>query len=471
MKHTDFLCPAGRGFSRRNLLHGASVGIGASMLGWLFPARSRAEQGLQHYPTLGISKPSLASMPIAWSNDEYHRRWNLIRQRMKEARLDCLILPQHLTHAVTLLEYRTDADVLYLSGLPAMWLVFPIEGKITAIVVEWQPLKEGKPVPAIIMTRLFADNSPDIEMRSAPMGAPSPSIIDVLREMKMEHARIGVGSLTSPFQMGEGSCSYTTYDRVRKAFPQAQFEDAEDMLWRVKMVRSAEEIAVFENTTAVSEAGLLAMFETARPGVPILDVWLSMYGAMLKCSGSRPVHLSISALGQALDSIGTPLPDILESGQILSQECMGSVLGYGAEVNHSVLIGSEGPADWPAAARFAIDLFHTSLDQLAPGKNIKEFVDFYGQRIAARGPTHGGAMVHFEGYGDLPKWAVMTHYQGKAYQGPGDAVFQPGMVFDLKLNVGVKGTRMTAYFGDPIVITETGARRLGRRKMEIINLA
>ena len=66
MKHTDFLYPAGRGFSRRNLLHGASVGIGASMLSWLFPARSRAEQGPQHYPTLGISKPSLASMPIAW---------------------------------------------------------------------------------------------------------------------------------------------------------------------------------------------------------------------------------------------------------------------------------------------------------------------------------------------------------------------------------------------------------------------
>ncbi|MGH9325305.1 MAG: aminopeptidase P family N-terminal domain-containing protein, partial [Terriglobia bacterium] len=307
MKQADSLYPAGRGFSRRNLLHGASAGIGASMLGWLFPTRSRAEQGPQDYPTLGISKPSLASMPIAWSNNEYYRRWNLIRQRMKEARLDCLILPQHLTHPV-LREYRTDADVLYLSGIPAMWLVFPIEGKITAIAVEWRLLKKGKPVPAIIMTRLFADNSPDIEVRSAASGVPSPSIIDVLREKKMEHARIGVGSLTSPFQMGEGSCFYTTYDRVRKAFPQAQFENAEDMLWRVKMVRSAEEIAVFENATAVSEAGLLAMFETARPGVPILDVWLSMYGAMLKCSGSRPPHLSIDALGQALDSIGCPLP-------------------------------------------------------------------------------------------------------------------------------------------------------------------
>src|SRR5258708_33744125 len=101
MKHTDFLDPAGRGLSRRNLLHGASVGIGASMLDWLFPARSRAEQGPQPYPTLGISKPSLASMPITGSNDEDHRRWNLIRQPMKEAGPDSLILPQHLTHAMT----------------------------------------------------------------------------------------------------------------------------------------------------------------------------------------------------------------------------------------------------------------------------------------------------------------------------------------------------------------------------------
>lgn len=66
MKHGEPLHPTGRGLSRRNLLHGASVAIGASMVAPLLPADSQTKQSRQHNPTLGIVKPALASMPKAW---------------------------------------------------------------------------------------------------------------------------------------------------------------------------------------------------------------------------------------------------------------------------------------------------------------------------------------------------------------------------------------------------------------------
>ncbi|MGH9327665.1 MAG: M24 family metallopeptidase, partial [Terriglobia bacterium] len=441
MKQADFLYPTGRELSRRDLLHGASVGIGASMLGVLSPARSLAEQGQQHYPTLGIRKPSLASIPIAWSNNEFHRRWNALRKRMNEAKLDCLIVPQHSHTDLVVDYYKNEADVYWLAGYPATWVVFPIEGKIT-VIGGAKPHRgvfiEKRPVPGIIMTTLFADNSPDIELWPGP--APwSSCIIDVLRERKMEQARIGVGSLGGEFRGLDGSVSYTALDRIRKAFPQAQFEDAVDMLWQVKLVNSAEEIAVFEHIAAVSEAGLLAMFKTAHPGAVNRDVWLSMYGAMLECSGSRPQHLVISTQEFAGANVGSPLPDTIDSGQILGQECAGCVLGYGAQVNHSVLIGSEGPADWPAAARNCIDVFHALLDRIAPGKSFKEVGDFAREKQLL-----GGVNFHFSGYGDLPRFGP------RLAQGTEDAVFQPGMVFDLKPAIGVKGTPILAQFGDPI---------------------
>jgi Xaa-Pro aminopeptidase len=468
MKHADVLYPNGRGLSRRNLLHGASAGIGASVLGPLFPARSGAEQGRQHNPTLGIIKPSLASMPKAWSNNEFHRRWDAVRKRMNEAKLDCLIVPQHFGGSV-LDAYLTDPDVNWLAGIPAGWVILPIEGKITVLAENGHLVEQKRPLPGIIMTTLFADNSPDIEVRytrGGERGTWSPTIIDVLREKKMEQARIGVGSLDHVFRNFEGSVSYTTYDRVRKAFPQAQFENAVDLLWQVKWVRGDEEVAVFELVAAVSETGLLAMLETARPGAVNRDVWLSMYGAMLECSGSRPQHLSICTQGTAGINLGSPLPDIIESGHILGQECSGSVLGYGTQVNHSVLIGSEGPADWPAAAGYCIDLFHALLDRIAPGKSIKELVDFYSQRLRDRGEQVAHDVnFHFDGQGDLPRIGPGL------WEGPEDAVFQPGMVLDLKPEISVKGTPMKAQFGDPIVVTEKGARRLGKRSLEIVHLA
>ena len=444
------------------------MGIGASILGPLSHAGSPKEQGRQH-PTLGIVKPSLASMPKAWSNDEFHRRWDAVRKRMKDAKLDCLIVPQHPHGSVVIDDYYTDADVNWLCGIPAGWVIVPLEGKITVLAENGHLVEQKRPLPGIVMTTLFADDAPDIEVRYSRgegRGTWSASIVDVLREKKMEQARIGVGSLAGVFRNTEGSIPYTTYDRILKAFPQAQFESAVDILWQVKWVHSAEEIDAFEHVAAVSEAGILAMLETARPGAVNRDVWLSMYSAMLECSGSRPQHLGIATQGIAGPNLGSPLPDIIEAGQILGQECSGCVLGFGTQVNHSVLIGSKGPADWPDAAKFCIDVFHALLDQIAPGKSIKEVADFYGQKFEKQSGRAmvGGVNFHFDGYGDLPRTGP------RGGQGTDGVAYQAGMVLDLKPSIVVKGTPMFAQFGDSVLVTEKGARRLGKRRMEIVSL-
>jgi Xaa-Pro aminopeptidase len=359
-----------------------------------------------------------------------------------------------------------DADVQYLVGIPAGWVIVPAEGKITAISSRvGSLLADKRPIPGIVMTTLFADNAPDIEVRfSDEEGLWSPSIIDCLKERKLDQARIGVGSLASLFRNSEGSVTYTTFDRVRKAFPQAQFESAADILWRVKLVHSAEEIEVLEKATEVSEAGVQAMIETARPGAIHRDVWLKMYSTMVQASGERPWRLSISTRGSGNASFGFPLDDVFSAGQILGQECSGSVLGYGSQVNHSVLLGSPAPADWAAAGQYCLDLFHTLLDRVAPGKSIKEFCDFTGEKLKARGVAKpGGVLIHSGGLADLPRC-------GPGRMEGGDLVFQAGMVFDLKPGVPVKQTPTPAEFGDSIVVTEKGARRLGKRKMELVTL-
>jgi Xaa-Pro dipeptidase len=456
-----------KGLPRRHLLQGASSGIAASMVASvLLPGWARAKESSGSIPNLGIQKPSPGSLPKAWSSEEFQRRWKLVRDRMKASQLDCLIVPQHITQAMIRDRQDGDADVQYLVGIPAGWVIFPIEGKVTAISSRVESLlAEKKPIPGLVLTTLFAETAPDIEVRfTRDEGLWSPTIIDVLREAKMEQARIGVGSLDDMFRNTEGSVTYTTYDRVRKAFPQAQFESAVDILWQVKLVNSAEEIGVLENAAAVSEAGIQAMIETAHPGVVHRDVWLSMYSEMVKCSGERPWRLSISSRGGGNASFGFPMNETLDAGQVLSQECSGSVLGYGSQVNHSVLIGSAGPADWPGAAQYCIDLFHALLDQIAPGKTISEVCDFCGKRMEARGARPGGVLIHSSGLGDLPRSGP-----GRS-EGPQDSVFQAGMVFDLKPTIPIKQTHMEAQFGDSVVVTEKGARRLGKRKMEIIRI-
>jgi len=175
--------------------------------------------------------------------------------------------------------------------------------------------------------------------------------------------------------------------------------------------------------------------------------------------------LSISTRGSGNASFGFPMDDVFAAGQILGQECSGSVLGYGSQVNHSVLLGSPAPADWVSAGQYSLDLFQSLLDRVAPGKSVKEFCDYCGEKLKARGVARpGGVLIHSGGLADLPRCGP-----GRM-EGGDDLVFQAGMVFDLKPSVPVKQTPTPAEFGDSIVVTEKGARRLGKRKMELITL-
>jgi Xaa-Pro dipeptidase len=454
--------------SRRDLLLRASSGVPMSLAGATLSAWGQSSQATAAADlTAQKSSISPASMPKSWSAEEFRRRWQGVRQGMKKNHFDCLIVPQHSTQPMIHDRQDGDADVQYLVGIPAGWVIVPAEGKITAISNRiGSLLSEKRPIPGLVMTTMFADNAPDIEVRfSDEEGLWSPAIIDCLKERRMDQARIGVGSLANLFRNSEGSVTYTTFDRVRKAFPQAQFESAADILWRVKLVHSAEEIAVLEKATEVSEAGIQAMMEIARPGSIHRDVWLKMYTSMVQASGERPWRLSISTRGSGNASFGFPLDDVFGTGQILGQECSGSVLGYGSQVNHSVLLGSPAPADWAAAGQYCLDLFQELLDQVIPGKSIKEFCDFCGEKLKARGVARpGGVLIHSGGLADLPRCGP-----GRM-EGGDDLVLQAGMVFDLKPSVPVKQTPTPAEFGDSIVVTEKGARRLGKRKMELITL-
>ena len=49
-------------------------------------------------------------------------------------------------------------------------------------------------------------------------------------------------------------------------------------------------------------------------------------------------------------------------------------------------------------------------------------------------------------------------------------MLQTGMVFDVKPAFRLK-TGGTAQFGDSIVVTENGARRLGKREMKVVKLS
>jgi Xaa-Pro aminopeptidase len=440
-------------FSRRTWLQTASAGIAASLFSPAIPSWAKGAQtdrpssGAQRLPAI---TPDL--LPKAWSVEEIHRRWAAVRQKMKEANLDCLLVCQH--HPGEMISERQDgdADIEYLTGisLPFKWVILPAEGKVTAL--------STNQIKGAREEKLSQERGIDVRI----VDVWSEGIIDAMKEANVGQGRIGVSDLVNASRQSEGEVTYTTYNRVLKAFPQAKFEPASYLIDGVATLHSPEEITVLEKTTQVGELGLQAMFETARPGIPQRVVWLAMFNAMVNASGERPFRVSVRANGPGNSALNRPLEEVMRAGDVLSQECSGCVLGYGSQVNHSVVVGSPAPADWDASAKDSLDTFNDMVALIAPGKMVKDICAPYDKRLVARGEKPGALVIHSGGLGTLPR--------GGSAGAVGKIVLEAGMVFDVKPAFRPKNGG-TAQFGDSILVTENGARRLGKREMKVVKLS
>ena len=362
---------------------------------------------------------------------------------MRRQGLDCILTPAGGGEA--------DADSVYLTRRPG-WVVFPLEGPVTAIVDSGD---RGAGVRGH-----WVDAT-----RSAERGLWSAGIIETLRAQKLTRAKIGVGRLEGVLRNLEGDVPYTTLDRVRTATSGASFVSAADLMMRVKLLRSEEEIAVMEAATAAGELAIDAMVRTARPGVAHKDVWADMFGVMTAATGERPSRLAIRAGDEANTSGGEPLLETLKAGQILNQEIGASVLGYMAQVNHSICIGQPAPTDWSSAAKYCIDLFQEMVDWIQPGKRFMDLCQLYADRAKARSPelSPSWVLIHTCGLGDSPRMGLLRTETR-------DLVIEPTMTFTVKPRIIVKGAQPTAQFGDALLVTERGARRLGKRKLEVVTV-
>lgn len=448
----DFVTRFRPKLSRREVLRDMTAGVALSLgEGLLAEGRADAQPSFSEDGPRSETHNQPDLVPQSFSLAEMERRWRKVRKRMKECRFDCLLVPLHREGAM-LLEYQNgDADVKWLVQIPAAWVVLPYQGTITAITThQINPLLAAGP------------RDRGFEIVLAPEGLWSPALIDCLRKSGMEKARIGIGDLKNVFRNPEGGVHYTTFERVRRAYPQAQFESAADLLMRVKLVRGPEEIDVIEKAGWVGEAGLKAMMKVARPGVVHRDVWLAIYNAMVNASGEVPMRVSLQEGAPGFAGLNRPLENVFQPGGILSEEISGMVLGYGSQVNQSVCLGRPEPAGWRSTAQTCLDVFHELVAWIAPGKTYKDFCDFYLKKTEALG-VKGGVVLHTAGGGDGPR-------AGPGRKEGSDLVFERGMIFTVKPSLPLKHAPGEVQFGDPVLVTEHGARRLGRRKLEVLTL-
>lgn len=389
-----------------------------------------------------------------FSHKERARRWGRVRELMREQKIDAIIVFPNQSHFD-----QFQADGRYLTHIGGHQTeaatVFPLNGDVTAFVrganeVEWW--------------RIAQDWVTDIRATRRTWGEP---MIERMNELKLASARIGVTGLAGLLRAPEGTVVSGIIEKVRHAFPQAQFANATELLQDARAVKGLEEVAWIERAADILDRVVEALLGKARPGVMENEMVATIWYTIIANGGDYPsmTHWGAGAGVPWACRIAPHRP--LRPGDMINTELEAKYGGYIAQTVQAACLGKI-PPPLKRAFDVSVEVFDHLVKFMKPGLSFRSVVSYYQQLVRDSGYTPKGMLLHGRGIGeDRPQ--ITGEVDGEVYHASTytmhlDLPLIEGNVFVLKPGAMPSEAPDSIRCGDTVVMTSDGARRLGKRK-------
>ena len=388
-----------------------------------------------------------------FSHAERQRRWERVRALMRQEQLDAIIGFPNQSHWD-----QFQADIRYLTHIGGhqteVAVVFPLSGEVTAFVrggneIEWWSIAQ--------------DWVTDIRPSRRSWGEP---VIERMRELKLDRARIGVSGLSGLLRAPEGTVVTGILDKVRRAFPQARFENATEILQDARAVKGAEEVAWIERAAEILDGVVAAILAKAKAGVMENEMVATIWHTIIANGGDYPsmTHWGAGAGVPWACRIAPHRP--LQSGDMINTELEAKYGGYIAQTVQAACLGKI-PAELERAFDASVKVFDELVRFMKPGVSFRQVVMLYRRLVHESGHTPKGMLLHGRGIGeDRPQITGEVDgdvYNSSTYTMHLDLPLVEGNVFVLKPGAMPSDAPDSIRCGDTVVIEKTGARRLGKR--------
>ena len=387
---------------------------------------------------------------------ERDRRWKAVRALMREHNLDVIVTPQNSGHSA---DYQ--ANTRYLThcggGEPDLAAVFPLEGEVTAIATSAAPRW-----PTV------QDWVADVREARRNYGRV---IVERLKELKVERGRIGITGLgeAEGTRTPEGTIFYGTWKQIRAGFPNAELIDATAILEEVRYVKSQEEIDALAKSMEINELAVDAEIEAAKVGVKDWEVWASAHYAMTRNGSELPIHCFWVSGKNPKRTLTRPSMRLLERGDAIINELEASWIGYRAQAVQPVFVEVIDP-NQAELIKVQREIFNRVLESLKPGITVGELAELTRKTAQSAAPQSGPAggargdlNMHGRGQGD--DGPIITPHAKSPKQLA--VAMRENMVFICKPAAVSADGEYICQWGDTVVVTKNGGRRLGKRPHEL----
>lgn len=376
-----------------------------------------------------------------YSLAERDRRWQAVRGGAAKAGFDCILVP-----------LGNGIDGRYMTQLRCSAMALPTDGRAPIITAD---------------RRSSNDWVPDPWQTGREWAEP---MAEALLDLGMQKARVGVAGLKggslSHCSASDGVVNYSALAYVMERLPQARFEDATDIIGRVRFVKSAEELQCVRHSAEVATVGLETLIKLARPGLDAGVLYSEVLAAMLeRRSEYFPLTISIEAIENEKPRIYTnpPIGRRLDKNALITNEINAIIGAQLTQVCQPILLGSV-PASWQALIRAQSEIYQEGLSRMKPGMTFGALADWVTSAGDQRG-IRAVMQVHGCGYGD--DGPLFTRRQA----GARDVALVPNSAFVWKPAVISADGGRQYRFGGPLVINASGAESLFNRESSMISIA
>jgi hypothetical protein len=377
---------------------------------------------------------------------ERDRRWALMREAIDQAGFDGVILPPNDPSLPTL--HGDMRWLTHLGGVPGATVaaLFPRQGEPIAIAQDASQWRECQPWLT--------------EIREAA-GLFGAALRRVLRAQRLRRGRIGVARLLPDPWCNGGGPSYALMSELHASFPFFEWIDFSRQLDELRLVKSAEEVAFLEHSTAILERAFRRTAEAIVPGALGCDLWGSLVEAICGGGSDLPPPPRWAAGRSPARLTRYPEREAIESGWLLLADAEAAWGGYRARAAQPFAC-DRPDADAQMLMTALAESWDASVTTLRPGVPVRQAVS------EITGMLEGSADIAWDislrgcgPGGDPPR-----RLAGQISPQDLDRQIAPGWCLAFVLTAMRKGRRL--IWGDTVAIRTSGPRRLGSRIPQVL---
>jgi Xaa-Pro aminopeptidase len=368
----------------------------------------------------------------SFSQAEYRRRFELVREWLGEKRLAAVVIYGSA--------YGGD-NVRWLTGFNPRhdtYLIWPAAAEAALLTQLFNHVPNARRVAAI----------GDVRWGGSDSGATAA---EVLREKGVVKGQVGL----------VGRVPYLDYQALAAALPGVNWVNAGREYVGLRLVKSQEELACLRQGAAYTDAAMAALAQAARPGVNEHELVAAIEAAYTAAGGEHGIHFLCATPmdgPQAYVPAQNQSARRLQPGDVIISELSAGVEGYAGQIHRPLAVGHQPMAHYRRLYQVAVEAYERIVAALRPGATVGQVLDA-ADCIAAQGLTVCDDLLHGYGMGYLPP-VVRTRQTAHGQQPPKSFTFQENMAVVVQPNVYDPQTGAGLQVGNLLVITQTGAESL-----------